>query len=407
MGDYPACKEEPMDLFRNITVLSLEQATVLPYLTYRLAHDGMNIIRMEHPVYGDPNRMIGENVLGEERMNAYFLCINAGKKAVTLNLGDPEGQQIFYRLIRELKVDIFATNQLPRNYQKLGIDYETLKGVKPDIIWLGVTGFGPDSNEAAYDPILQARSGLMELTGEANGDPQVLGIPLPDMGTSEHSYGLLMKALFKRQATGEGSCINVSMFESSVSWMTVPITLTKLLNKKITRRGNTHEFFCPVSVYQTSNGFVYMAVGNDRQWKSMVSQEMFKTLDKPEYEKNAGRIKDVDNLNQAINTVTRLHTSEELIDLFNSLTLPISKIKTIPEVIEDPLVARRILFSRDEKTGTKITLPPPPNMTPFLEQLDRKLPFPPRFGEHNREVIGQQLGYSDKELSALKEKGII
>jgi len=396
-----------MDLFRNITVLSLEQATVLPYLTYRLAHDGMNIIRMEHPVYGDPNRMIGENVLGEERMNAYFLCINAGKKAVTLNLGDPEGQQIFYRLIRELKVDIFATNQLPRNYQKLGIDYETLKGVKPDIIWLGVTGFGPDSNEAAYDPILQARSGLMELTGEANGDPQVLGIPLPDMGTSEHSYGLLMKALFKRQATGEGSCINVSMFESSVSWMTVPITLTKLLNKKITRRGNTHEFFCPVSVYQTSNGFVYMAVGNDRQWKSMVSQEMFKTLDKPEYEKNAGRIKDVDNLNQAINTVTRLHTSEELIDLFNSLTLPISKIKTIPEVIEDPLVARRILFSRDEKTGTKITLPPPPNMTPFLEQLDRKLPFPPRFGEHNREVIGQQLGYSDKELSALKEKGII
>jgi len=396
-----------MDLFRNITVLSLEQATVLPYLTYRLAHDGMNVIRLEHPVYGDPNRMIGDNVLGEERMNAYFLCINAGKKALTLNLGDPEGQKIFHRLIRELKVDIFATNQLPRNYQKLGIDYETLKAVKPDIIWLGVTGFGPDSNEAAYDPILQARSGLMELTGEANGDPQVLGIPLPDMGTSEHSYGLLMKALFQRQATGGGSCINVSMFESSVSWMTVPITLTKLLNKKITRRGNTHEFFCPVSVYQTNNGFVYMAVGNDRQWKSMAALEMFKSLDKPEYEKNAGRIKDVDNLNRAINEITCQHTSEELIDLFNSLTLPISKIKTIPEVIEDPLVARRLLFSKDEKTGTEITLPPPPNMTSFLEQLDRTLPFPPRFGEHNREILGQQLGYSDQELSAFKEKGII
>jgi crotonobetainyl-CoA:carnitine CoA-transferase CaiB-like acyl-CoA transferase len=396
-----------MDLFRNITVLSLEQATVLPYLTYRLGHDGMNVIRLEHPVYGDPNRMIGENVLGEERMNAYFLCINAGKKALTLNLADPEGQKIFHRLVNELNVDIFATNQLPRNYEKLGIDYDTLKKLKPDIIWLGVTGFGPDSNEAAYDPILQARSGLMELTGEAHGDPQVLGIPLPDMGTSEHSYGLLMKALFKRQATGEGSCIHMSMFESSVSWITVPITLTRLLNKTITRRGNTHEFFCPVSVYQTSNGFVYMAVGNDRQWKSMVSLDMFRSLDRPEYEKNAGRIKDVDNLNQAINQVTRQHTSEELIDLFNSLTLPISKIKTIPEVIQDPLVARRLLFSKDDQTGTEITMPPPPNMTPFLEQLDRRLPFPPRFGEHNGDIYGQQLGYSDEELAAFKEKGVI
>ena len=111
-----------MELFDNLTVLSLEQATVLPYLTYRLAQDGMNVIRLEHPVYGDPNRMIGENVLSEGRMNAYYLCINAGKKGLTLNLAEEEGQKIFHALIRKLKVDIFATNQLPRNYNKLGID---------------------------------------------------------------------------------------------------------------------------------------------------------------------------------------------------------------------------------------------------------------------------------------------
>jgi len=395
-----------MNLFKNLTVLSLEQATVLPYLTYRLAHDGMQVIRLEHPVYGDPNRLIGENVLGEERMNAYYLCINSGKKALTLNLGDPEGQKIFHSLIQELKVDIFATNQLPRNYQKLGIDYESLKALKPDIIWLGVTGFGPDSNEAAYDPILQARSGLMDMTGEADGDPQVLGIPLPDMGTSEHSYGLLMKALYKREATGEGSCINMSMFESSVSWLTVPITLSTILKKKITRRGNTHEFFSPVSVYKTSNGFVYVAMGNDRQWKSLVSQEMFHSLDKPEYEKNAGRIGEVENLNRSINEITKSHTSEELIDLFNSITLPISKIKTIPEVVADPLVERKLLFAEDDKTGTRITLPPPPNMTPYLEKLNRRLSFPPRFGEHNGEVYGR-IGYTDEELKEFKEKGII
>ena len=396
-----------MDSLKDLTVLSLEQATVLPYLTYRLAQDGMRVIRLEHPVYGDPNRMIGENVLGEERMNAYFLCINAGKKAVTLNLADPDGRELFHGLIRELDVDIFATNQLPRNYEKLGISYEALRAVKPDIIWLGVTGFGPESNEAAYDPILQARSGLMEMTGEPDADPQVLGIPLPDMGTSEHSYGLLMKALFHRAVTGEGTCINMSMFESSVSWLTVPITLSTLFDRKMTRRGNTHEFFCPVSVYPTSDGFIYLAVGNDRQWKSLMTLEAFSPLDRPEYEKNAGRIGDVANLNQKIAEITRGLSSEELIAQLNAITLPVSKIKTISDVLADPYVERRIMASKDPVTGTQITLAPPPNMTPFVEANDRRLSFPPRFGEHNEELYGGKLGVSPEKLAELKERGVI
>jgi crotonobetainyl-CoA:carnitine CoA-transferase CaiB-like acyl-CoA transferase len=396
-----------MNHFKDLNVLSLEQATVLPYLTYRLAHDGMNVIRLEHPIYGDPNRMIGDNVLGEERMNAYFLCINAGKKALTLNMAEAEGRKIFHALIMKLPVDIFATNQLPRNYTKLGIDYDTLKKLKPDIIWLGVTGFGPDSDEAAYDPILQARSGLMELTGEPGGDPQVLGIPLPDMGTSEHAYGLLMKALYRRQVNGEGTCIQVSMFESSVSWLTVPITLSASFNKSISRRGNTHEFFCPVSVYQTRNGFVYLAVGNDRQWKSMVGLDPFRSLDQPHYEKNSGRIADVKHLNGAINAITRQHTSEELIELLRAITVPVSKIKTVPEVIADPRVNRRLLWSHDPASGARITLAPPPNMTPFLERSKRELSFPPRFGEHNQEIYGRVLGCSPDDLSHLKAKGLI
>ena len=396
-----------MDIFKKITVVSLEQATVAPYLTYRFAQDGMTVIRLEHPVYGDPNRFIGDNVLGEERMNAYFLCINAGKKALTLNLAEAEGQAMLKRLIKELGVDIFVTNQLPKNYQKLGIDYEILRSVKEDIIWLGVTGFGPDSNEGAYDPILQARSGLMELTGEERGDPQVIGIPLPDMGTSEHAYGLLMKALFKRECSGEGSKIDLAMFESSVSWLTVPITLNASFGNSITRRGNTHEFFAPVSVYPTSNGYVYLAVGNDRQWKSLVAQDLFKTLNLPEYDKNAGRIKDVLKLNKALADITQRCTSQELIALFNEITVPISKIKSVPEVIEDPLVKRRLLHATDAKTGTRVTFAPPPNMTGFLETTGGELSFPPRFGEHNQEIYGGKLGLADEELAAMRKKGIL
>jgi len=147
-----------MDLFGKIKILSLEQATVLPYLTYRLAMDGCRVIRLEHPVFGDPNRLVGDPFLeGEERMNSYYMAINSGKEALTLNLADPKGQDKLKRLLIELDIDIFATNQLPRNYNKLGVDYDSLKKIKPDIIWREITGFGPDNNEVAYDPILQSR----------------------------------------------------------------------------------------------------------------------------------------------------------------------------------------------------------------------------------------------------------
>lgn len=396
-----------MEIFKKMTILSLEQATTLPYLTYRLAQDGMNVIRLEHPVYGDPNRMVGENYLKEERMNTYYLCINAGKKAITLNLAEENGKDILKRLITKLDVDVFATNQLPKNYVKLGIDYESLKEIKPDIIWLSITGFGPDSNEAAYEPILEARSGLMDLTGEKDGDPQSLGIPLADMGTSEHAYGLLMKSLFIREKTGQGSKIEMSMLESSASWLTVPITQTATFNQKITRHGNTHQFFAPVSVFKTKNGYVYMAVGNDRQWKAMVNLPLFKSLDKPEYEKNEGKINDVENLNKAISEILSTVTSEEIIELFNEIGLPVSKINDVPAVLQDPLIKRRLLKSKDSKSGLELTLPPPPCMTPFLKESNGSLTFPPRFGEHNAEIYSNILGYSEDDLALFKEKGII
>lgn len=393
--------------FQTITVLSLEQAVVIPYLTFRLAQDGIRVIRLERPDFGDPNRYIGSDVLGETGMNSYYLCINAGKKGLTLDLSQTSGQAVFQELITRLPVDIFVTNQLPKNYDKLGIAYDLLRDIKPDIIWLGVTGFGPESNEPAYDPILQAKSGLMDMTGEPDGDPQVLGVPLPDMGSSEHAYGLIMKALFKRQATGEGSRIDLAMFESSLSWQTFPLALQTSFDKTLSRRGNTHEFFAPVSVYSTRNGYIYFAVGNDQQWKRLVSLEPFQELDKADYEKNQGRIQDKDRLNQAINAITSRHASEELIQMFAAIRLPISKIQTIPEVVRDPLVRPRLLRATDPKTGKSLSLAPPPYTTPFLDARDRCLSFPPRFGEHNQEIYADQLGYSQEQLQALSAEKVI
>jgi len=247
----------------------------------------------------------------------------------------------------------------------------------------------------------------MELTGEKGGTPQVMGIPLPDMGASEHGYGLLMKALFKRAVTGQGSRIDLSMFESTVSWLTQAITHTVSFKKKITRRGNTHEFFAPVSVYETKNGYVYIAVGNDKQWETMTKIPGFESLQKKEYERNAGRIADVENLNHAINAITKKFSTEELMGIFTKATIAISKVNTIDEVVEDPLVKPNLIRSKDPKTGIEITIAPPPFMTPYLKSVNRVLSFPPRFGEHNEEIYGGLLGYSTEQLKELKVKNII
>jgi formyl-CoA transferase len=197
------------------------------------------------------------------------------------------------------------------------------------------------------------------------------------------------------------------MFESTVSWLTQAITHTVTFKKKVSRRGNTHEFFSPVSVYETKDGYAYVALGNDKQWEALTKIPGFESLSKKEYERNAGRIADVENLNRAINAITRKFTTAELIDIFNKATIAISKVNAIEEVVEDPLVKPNLIRCKDPKAGLEVTVAPPPFMTPFLKSTNRTLGFPPRFGEHNEEIFNGLLGYSPEQLKAFKEKNII
>lgn len=388
-------------LLQSITVLSVEQATTLPFLTYRLACDGARIIRLENRRRPDPNRFVGQNVLGEAGMNNYFLPNNCGKEAITLNLASDEGRAILHELITKLEVDIFACNQRPRSYTRLGIDYETLQAIKPDLIWLGITGFGPDSDEAAYDPILQARSGLMELTGEPDGPPLVFGLPMVDLGAAEHGYGQIMKALYRRALTGQGKRLDISMFQSAVSWLVNPILLTHSLDQQVSRRGNTHQFFAPVSVYPTRDGYVYMAVGNDAQWAAITNLPGFAHLARPEYERNAGRIDDVEHLNAQLAQVFDDLSTAKALELFQGIGVPISQVNTIAEVVAEPLVTDRLSYVTDPRSGRTIVLPAPPvGQAPPLS-------FPPRLGEHNHEIYGEALGYEADTLADLQEREII
>ena len=392
-----------MNSFANLTVLSIEQATTLPYLTLHLAQEGMRVIRVENPLRGDPNRWVGANVLGEEGMNAYFLPNNAGKEAITLNLVCDEGKKILHALIEKLPVDIFATNQRPRDYEKLGIDYETLRALKPDLIWVGVTGFGPDSNEAAYDPVMQARAGFMDLTGERDGMPLVFGLPMVDLGAGEHAYGQVMRALYLHEHTDEGSRVDISMFQSAVSWMVSPIMLTKSFGQSVERRGNTHQFFAPVSVYPTCDGFVYVAVGNDKQWEAIVATSDFFSLGRDEYTRNTGRIAAVKRLEQEMREIILSKTTKDWLEFFAALGVPASRVNTIGDVVQDDWVRRKMVTAHDARTGTTVHLPAPVVETDFLREQNRTMKFPPRLGEDNELIFGG-LGY---DIAELRGRGVI
>jgi crotonobetainyl-CoA:carnitine CoA-transferase CaiB-like acyl-CoA transferase len=216
-----------------------------------------------------------------------------------------------------------------------------------------------------------------------------------------------MRALYIRQATGEGSRVDISMFQSLVSWEVNPVMLAKSFGAEITRRGNTHEFFAPVSVYETKDGYVYIAVGNDRQWRAMTELPGFESLCSEERKVNAGRIADVQRLNEEMNEITKTRTTEELIGLLQSITVPISTVSTIEDVIEDPLVKDKMITAKDPRTGREVFLPPTPVITPYLESAGMQMSFPPRMGEHNGEIYSGILGYDVQKMDELKGAGVI
>jgi itaconate CoA-transferase len=201
------------------TILSMEQALSLPYATLRFAQLGWRVIRIESTpsgegLPGDPNRYIGGKVADDDR-RSYFIAPNVGKEAIALNLKDPKGQEVLRRLITELDADVFCCNTVPKRYKHLGIDYESLAAVKPDLIWAGISAMGPDYPEApGYDPVIQAMAGYMELTGPGDGPPTLSGVPLIDLKAGDEVYAGVMMALLERAETGKGSRIDVSMLQA-------------------------------------------------------------------------------------------------------------------------------------------------------------------------------------------------
>ena len=394
---------------KSRTILSLEQALSMPSATLRFAQLGWRVIRIEATkadggLPGDPNRYIGSRVADEDR-RSYFIAPNVGKEAIALNLKHPHGQEILRRLITGLEVDVFCCNTLPSRYKALGIDYTTLSAIKPDLIWAGISAMGPEYPDVpGYDPVIQAMCGYMEVTGDPAGSPTQMGVPVIDLKAGDEVYANVMLALLERNETGRGKAIHVSMLQAAASWL---MTVLPLIDfdcepNEITRAGNEHRKFIPTNVYPAKDGFVYLAIGSDVQWRRLTAVPKFACVANPVRATNEGRHKERQSIHQDMAAVTSRHTVEELLEDLRSATIPATRIFNIPQVRELPQLASR-LTRTVMPNGKTVRMQP---MAVDLEGADGKLGFPPKYGADTRRVLAQA-GYPEAEIESLATEGIV
>lgn len=381
----------------------------MPYATLRFAQLGWRVIRIEATPTGkgppgDPNRYIGSDIADEDR-HSYFIAPNVGKEAIALNLKEQAGRDVLHRMIREMDVDVFCCNTLPGRYQAFGIDYETLSAIRPELIWAGISALGPEYPDTpGYDPGIQAMAGFMETTGDPDGPPMLSGIPIIDLKAGDEVFAQVCLALAERAETGTGKRIDVSMLQAASSWLitTLPLIDFGAGIEEMTRWGNAHRKFIPSNVYPTRDGFIYVAMGSDRQWQRMVEVEKFRSLANPARASNAGRYEDREAIYADIGAITAQFETADLQRDFSAASVPNAVINTVPMVREEPAVKSR-LTTTTAPDGKLISMPP---MAVDTKGAKTDLDFAPRYGEHTKAILGEA-GLSDAEIKSLAGDGII
>lgn len=399
---------------KPITVISLEQALALPYATQRMVNLGWRVIRLETPAEegggnaGDPNRYIGAD-LGYHDLHAYYIAPNIGKEAITINLKKKEGQELLSRLIKELEVDVFLCNTLPKRYKQLGIDFETLSKANPKLIWCSISAMGPSYPDAAgYDPALQSLMGYTFLTGETNGKPVPCGIPIIDLKAGDEAFTQVLQALLEQKDNASGKEIHVSMARCAASWLITALpqlSFVKSDSELFQRSGNEHRSFIPCNVYPTKDGMVYLAIGNDIQWAKFTSQPGFESLASDSRKTNAGRMLEKDRLYIEIGELTKNFTTSAFVDHCRKLSLSVAAVNTIKDVAQLEFIEPNMLKTT-LPNGQEVSLFPPAGDTDFLKKNKYHLSCSPRLGENNAEIF-QQAGIDASEISRLKNENTI
>jgi crotonobetainyl-CoA:carnitine CoA-transferase CaiB-like acyl-CoA transferase len=401
----------------HIRVLDLSRVLAGPWAGQNLADLGAEVIKVERPKSGDDSRAFGppwvKDTEGKDtRDSAYFTSANRGKKSITLNIADPEGQ----RIVRELakQSDVLIENYKFGDLARYGLGYDDLKAINPGLIYCSVTGFGqtgPFRERPGYDFMIQGMGGMMSVTGEPDnapgGGPQRAGVPVADIITGMYASIAICAAIASRERTGRGQHIDCALLDSQIALLSYQNANFFATGKSPARIGNLHPNIVPYQPFRTSDGSVIVACGNDNLYRKLcdvikrpdlVTNERFAT--------NGKRVENRAEMTRILQEIFSTRSTREWVADLEAAGVANGPINTVAEVYEEPqVIARNIRLELDHPVAGKLSGVASPMR--FSDTTIEYRSAPPVLGQHTDEVLGDKLGMSKDEIDALRGKGLV
>ncbi len=392
-------------VLKGIRVLDISTLIAGPYCAMILGVMGAEVIKVEHPEGGDPARAMGPPYVRGQ--SALSLSVNLNKKSVTLDLSKQRGKEIFFKLLQNSQV--IVENFRPDIVENLGLDYETLRKDRSDLVYCSVTGFGekgPYRMKAGTDNIFQGMGGIMTISGEPGDPPMRLGVPIADMTTGIYAALGVMMALYHRLQTGEGQKVEISLLDSLIALQSPRMMEYFVTGENPVLTGRSSPFGAPIQFFETKDGYINISVFLDKFWRKLCQALGIEHLTfDPKFAKNADRMKNRKELEKILGEIFLKKTTTEWQEILNKYDVPNGPINTYKEVFQDPQVQHNQIYQEiaHEVLGSFRYLGLPFRLTNNPGVLKSAPPLP---GEHNEEIL-TKLGYTKKEIEKFKEEKII
>lgn len=389
----------------GIRVLDLSRILSGPYCTMVLADFGAEVVKVERPGAGDDTRQWGPPFIDGE--SSYFLSVNRNKKSITVDLGTDEGRAIIYALART--ADVALENFRPGTADRIGVGYERLRREKADLIYCSISGFGQDGplrDRPGYDALAQAMSGMMAITGEPAGGPTKHGMSIADIGAGMWAAFAISTALFHRQRTGVGQHLDISLLDAHLAWLTYAAGAYFATGETPARYGSAHPSIVPYQPFATADGYLMLAVGNDRMWRRFCEVAGRPELaEQPGFASGAERVVHRDRVVAAVAEIMAERPTADWVRALEEAGIPAGPINTVAEALAEPqVVAREMVVTLDHPTlGPMETLGVPAK---FSETPGVARGAPPLLGQHTGEVLAS-LGYTDDAIADLVARRIV
>ncbi len=398
----------------GVRVVDLTRVLAGPYCTQLLGDLGADVIKIERPGTGDDTRKFAPPFLKDADGNdtsesAYFMSANRNKRSVALDISKSEGQEVVRTLIR--RADAVVENFKTGNLARYGLDYDSVKEDNPKLVYCSITGFGqtgPYAGRPGYDFLVQAMGGIMSLTGEIEGEPQKVGVPIADIMSGMFASVAVCAALRHAALTGQGQYIDIGMLDAQVAWL-VNAGMNYLYAGELGRLGNAHPNIVPYQVFQTADGFIVVAIGNDSQFRRFCeSIERADLCADARFATNDARVRNRAACIDALRPIFEARASADWLAALDEQGIGCGPINNLAQVFEDPHVLARGMVSAvphpaiDGRPARLIASPLRLSETPVETRR-----APPMLGQHTDEVLAEVLGMDETARAALRRAGII